>query len=164
MKGKFSILIALFFIAAIAINGCKPKQQAAAEVYDYEAVYGGTQGVDGTTMVKVTAKGKKAEEAVENCKKYAVHAIMFRGIPGSNMAKPIITEPNAETKNVDYFNKFFAPSGKYLSFMTPSGDGPQDKIKIKEGYKVTMLINVKHKNLRKQLEDDGIAKKMTDGF
>ncbi|OFY93039.1 MAG: hypothetical protein A2491_01825 [Bacteroidetes bacterium RIFOXYC12_FULL_35_7] len=89
---------------------------------------------------------------------------MFRGIPGSNMAKAILTEPNAETKNADYFNKFFAPSGKYLSFMTPSGDGPQDKVKTSDGYKVTMLINVKHKNLRKQLEDDGIAKKMTDGF
>lgn len=164
MKRKLSIILTVIFAAAVVINGCKPKETVVAKKYDYEATYGGTQGVDGTTMVKVTGKGKKAEDAVVDAKINAIHAILFRGIPGSNMAKPIITEPNAETTNVDYFNQFFAPSGKYLSFLSVSGDGPTDKVKTSDGYKVTMLISVKHKALRKQMEDDGKAKKMTDGF
>lgn len=164
MKRNLSIILTVIFAAAIVMSSCKPKEVVVAKKYDYEASYGGTQGTDGTTMVKITGKGKKAEEAVVDAKINAIHAILFRGVPGSNMAKPIVTDANAETKNVDYFNKFFAPGGKYLSFLTVSGDGPTDKVKTSDGYKVTMLISVQHKALRKQMEDDGIAKKMTDGF
>lgn len=166
MKSKLTVLIVLAFTAFIAINGCKPKQQVAAQVYDYEAsvISTGSMGAEGTTLIQVSGKAKNIDLAVNQAKKNAVHALIFRGIPGSNMSKPIVTEPNAETKNVDYFNKFFADGGKFLQFITVGGDGVKERVKIPDGYKAVINVSVNHKSLRKQLEDDGIARKLNEGF
>lgn len=164
MKRKLSIILVAIFAVAISMNSCKPKQQVVAEKYDYEATSGGNQGVEGTTLLKITGKGKNADLAIADAKINAIHALLFRGVAGTNMTKPIITKANAETENADYFNKFFAPSGKHLQYLTVSGDGVQEKVKISTGYKVTMLISVKHAALRKQMEDDGMARKLNEGF
>ena len=44
---------------------------------------------------------------------------------------------------------------------TPAG---QDRRKIKGGYKCALYIQVMYDNLKRQMEADGIAKKLSSGF
>ncbi|MBI5218784.1 MAG: hypothetical protein HY958_07635 [Bacteroidia bacterium] len=162
MKRKLSVVLALIFVTAIFMNGCKPPQKAVAVKYDYEVTSGGAQGVEGTTLIKITGKGKTAEAAVFDAKVNSVHALLFRGIPGTNMAKAII--PGANAENDHYFDTFFAQGGKFLQYLSVSGDGVQDKVKTSDGYKVTLLVSVKHAELRKFMEAEGKARKLTEGF
>ena len=42
--------------------------------------------------------------------------------------------------------------------------GGQDRIKMDKGYKVAVKVSIAYNNLRKYLEDQGIAKAMDAGF
>ncbi|HPI71653.1 MAG TPA: hypothetical protein PLF99_10010, partial [Tenuifilaceae bacterium] len=79
----------------------------------------------------------------------------------------ILTDPNASEKHADYFETFFSPGGKYLQFITMTTDGMpsgQDRLKMKTGYKVAIYVQVMYDALRKQLEADGIARRLDAGF
>jgi len=90
-------------------------------------------------------------------KQDAVAACIFKGLPGgegSAPTPPIITEPNAEDKYADYFEKFFEVGGKFLQYIVVSTDGDpsgQDRLKLKKGYKVAIYVQVAYDALRKQL-------------
>ncbi|MFN7274136.1 MAG: hypothetical protein ACK5VF_03515, partial [Bacteroidota bacterium] len=94
---------------------------------------------------------------------------MFKGIPGSGMQRPMISENGAEEKYRDYFNDFFRSGGRYLNFVALSTDGSidsRDRIKVKNGklLKIGIVVSVQKDNLRKQLEDDKIIKSLSSGF
>ena len=58
---------------------------------------------------------------------------------------------------------FFSKNGKYLSFISVSGDGiidPADRIKTKNGYKIGVVTSVRHSALRQELEKDKIITKL----
>lgn len=127
-------------------------------------------GVDGTKFVKVWGFGKNVDQATMNAKMNAVHACIFRGIPGSATAMstpPICPNPNTLTDNEDYFQDFFAPGGPYLAYVSMTTDGVPsgtDKRKVKGGYKVGIYVQVMYDNLKRKLETDGIARKLSSGF
>lgn len=55
----------------------------------------------------------------------------------------------------------------YLSFVNSTTDGMPggaDRIKMKKGYKVALSASVAYDQLRKYLEEKGIAKKLDSGF
>ena len=137
--------------------------------YNYEIEPVGV-GQDGTTVFKVWGYGKKVEDAVMNAKEAAVAACIFKGLPGGQGSAPnpaICSEPNAELKHEQYFEKFFAVGGKYLQFIALTNDGDpagEDRLKIKTGYKVAIYVQVMYDALRKQLEADGIARRLDSGF
>lgn len=137
--------------------------------YNYEVTTVAV-GQDGTKFVKVWGYGKKVDQAVVQAKKNAVAAAIFRGYPGSasaNATPPLCKDPNAEENNLEYFEKFFETGGKYLQFVNLTTDGVpagQDRLKIKGGYKVAIYAQVMYDNLRRQLEADGIIKKLGSGF
>lgn len=105
-----------------------------------------------------------------NAKEAAVAACIFKGLPGgagSAQTPPICSEPNIEVTKADYFENFFKVGGKYLQFIALSNDGDpsgEDRLKIKKGYKVAIYVQVMYDALRKQLEADGIAKRLDSGF
>lgn len=137
--------------------------------YNYEIEPVGV-GQDGTKVFKVWGYGKKVEEAVMNAKEAAVAACIFKGLPGGQGSAPtpaICSEPNAELKHEQYFENFFAVGGKYLQFIALTNDGDpagEDRLKIKKGYKVAIYVQVMYDALRKQLEADGIARRLDSGF
>ena len=138
--------------------------------YNYEVQIMGV-GQDGTKVMKVWGFGKRVEDAIIEAKMNAVASVIFKGIPGGHGAAAtpaILTDPNAGEKHAQYFEEFFSPGGKYLQYITMTTDGMpsgQDRLKIdRRTYKVAIYAQVMYDALRKQLENDGIARGLSTGF
>jgi len=129
-------------------------------------------GQDGTKIMKVWGYGKRVEDAIIQAKMNAVASVIFRGIPGGHGAAAtpaILSDPSAGDTHADYFDEFFAPDGKYLRFINLTTDGMpsgQDRLRMSRprGYKVAIYAQVMYDNLRRQLEADGIARRLDSGF
>jgi len=123
-------------------------------------------GKDGTQLIKVWTNVQNPDQAADQAKINAVHAIIFKGInDGSNgcMQRGLVSDSDTETKFKEYFKSFFRKNGKYLSFVSISGDGiinPADRIKTSNGYKMGIVVSVRHSALRKKLEKDKIITKL----
>ena len=145
----------------------KQKQMAGYVIENYEVECMGT-GMDGTQLIKVWGFGKKPDNAIFQAKKNAVHAVLFKGINGGKpgcMSRPIITSPGAQVQHGEYFETFFANGGHYLNFVSQTGDGSIDRIKVsKKQYKVGVVVSVRHAALRRELETAGIIQKLGGGF
>lgn len=164
----FAALVVLFISPASAQTR-KERKILYNSQYNYEIEPVGV-GQDGTKVFKVWGYGKDVNEAVMHAKADAVAACIFKGLPGGAGSAPtpaICTEPNIEVTKSDYFEKFFAVGGKYLQYIALTNDGDpsgEDRLKIKKGYKVAIYVQVMYDALRKQLEADGIARKLDSGF
>jgi hypothetical protein len=129
-------------------------------------------GQDGTKTLKVWGYGKKVEDAIIQAKMNAVASVIFRGIPGGHGAAAtpaILRDPNAADLHADYFEEFFSPTGKYIRFINLTTDGVpggQDRLRMSnpKGFKVAIYAQVMYDNLRRQLEADGIARRLDSGF
>jgi hypothetical protein len=160
------VLITLFVLFS-----CRPAKLTdprTATSYDYEVVFIRT-GAAGTELFKVFSYGRNEKECIEASKLNAIKAILFKGIPGSGMQRPMISEAGAEEKYKDYFNEFFKSGGRYLNFVALSSDGSidsMDRIRVKNGklLKIGIVVSVQKDNLRKQLQDDKIIKSLSSGF
>lgn len=126
--------------------------------------------VDGTKFVKVWGVGKKVNDAIEQAKKNAVHACLFRGLPGmeSAMATPaIFKDQEAFDDNIEFFGPFFVEDGEYLNYINVTTDGVpsgQDRREIRGGYKVALYIQVMYDNLKDRMEEEGLVRKLSTGF
>ena len=171
-KGVYKLfLFAIICAVALPLSAQTRKERKILynSQYNYEIEPVGV-GQDGTKVFKVWGYGKKVEDAVMNAKEAAVAACIFKGLPGgqgSAPTPPICSEPNAEVKHEQYFDNFFTVGGKYLQFIALTNDGDpagEDRLKIKKGYKVAIYVQVMYDALRKQLEADGIARRLDSGF
>ena len=172
---NFAIAIAsMLFVGSMTVADAQSRNKVRKleynSRYNYE-VSTVAVGVDGTKVVKVWGYGKKAEDAMRNAKELGVACALFRGFPaGSNgSAAPtpaIISDPNADTKYEEYFTKFFEPGGKYLQYVNYSSDAvPTDRVKVnKKTYKVGVVLSIAYDELRKEMEREGIARKLNSGF
>jgi len=127
-------------------------------------------GENGGTVFKVWGYGKELEEAKTNAKEVAVAACLFKGLAGgagSTPKPPIIGEANAEVTHASYLEKFFENEGRYLQYITvvdfsePNG---QNQLKVKNGYRVAIYVQLSYDDLRKQMGIDRIASKLDAGF
>ncbi len=173
MKKSVYKLFLFVIICAVALPlGAQTRKERKIlynSQYNYEIEPVGV-GQDGTKVFKVWGYGKDVPAAVMNAKEAAVAACIFKGLPGgqgSAPTPPICSEPNAEVKHEQYFDNFFTVGGKYLQFIALTNDGDpagEDRLKIKKGYKVAIYVQVMYDALRKQLEADGIARRLDSGF
>lgn len=170
MVKKISFLgFVVLLILSVSVSGQTKKQKKMAGYFidNYEVECMGT-GMDGTQLIKVWGFGKKPDQAVYQAKKNAVHAVIFKGINGGKpgcMSRPLITSPGAQVQHGEYFETFFANGGHYLNFVSQTGDGSIDRIKVsKKQYKVGVIVSVRHAALRRELETAGIIKKLGGGF
>ncbi len=174
MFRNLSLILILIFSVGQMVNAQqrysrKEKKAHYSSDYNYDVQIMGV-GQDGTKVMKVSGHGKKVEDAVIEAKMNAVASVIFKGIPGGYGAAAtpaILKDPNAGEKHADYFENFFSPGGKYLQFITMTTDGMpsgQDRIKMDKGFKVFIYAQVMYDALRKQLENDGIARKLDSGF
>lgn len=137
--------------------------------YNYEISPVGV-GQDGTKVFKVWGYGKTVGEAVMDAKANAVAACIFKGLPGgggSAPTPPICGESGAEITHSEYFDRFFEVGGKYLQYIVQTNDadpaGP-DRLKIKKGYKVAIYAQVMYDALRRELEANGVARRLDSRF
>jgi len=164
--GLTMVALTVFLMTA----GAQTKNQKKAAGYvigNYEVECLGT-GMDGTQLVKVWGFGSKPDDAIYQARKNAVHAVIFKGVitgkPGCNQ-RPLVTKPGADVQHADFFNNFFSDGGSYLRFVSQSGDGTVDRIKIdRKTYKVGVVVSVMHAQLRRELETAGIIPRLGQGF
>ena len=169
MKNTLFIVV-LALLTTTVLNGQSRKERKAMydSKFNYEIQCLGV-GQDGTKLVKIWGYGKKADDALYEAKRNAVAAVIFRGVPGGGGAAPTpsILPIDGYEKNMDFFDDFFKAGGMYLSFVNSTTDGMPggaDRIKMDKGYKVALSASVNYDQLRKYLEEKGIAKKMDAGF
>ena len=127
---------------------------------------------EGSYIIKIFSYSKKKNVAVEQSKKNAIHAVIFRGIPQNEVGcvrqPPLARHPNLQEKNRDFFDDFFSENGDYKKFVTLTTDGaiaPGDRLKVgKREYKIGLIVSVDIAGLRKELEVAGIIKSLSSGF
>ena len=157
------VLLSSLMFNCFADSKSKANKDTKNFRYDLECV---NNGVKGTYLVKVWSYSKKKEVAAEQCKKNAVHGIIFKGYAGTNgciSQRPLASTPGVEMEHEEYFDLFFQDNGEYLKYVQVTA-GTQEIIKIGKEYKVGVIVSVAKDNLRKALEEAGVIKKMGNIF
>ncbi|MFY9116084.1 MAG: hypothetical protein WBK97_06860 [Bacteroidales bacterium] len=161
-----TLFAGLFATDAMAQRKKKKKDTEEFTIGNYEVQFVRT-GLEGTTLFKIFSYGKNYETALENAKPDAIKAVIFKGIPGSDSARPMVREYDLSRSQRDFFTEFF-DNKYYLNFVTISGDGsvdPGDVIRISRNeYKVGVVVSVHKNDLRKYLEQAGIIRGLGAGF
>lgn len=150
--------------------GRKERKILYSSAYNYEIQPAGV-GQNGTKFVKVWGYGRNVEDAIQAAKRNAVAACIFSGIPagpGVGRTPAIVRDPQAHEKHADYFEAFFEIGGRYLMFISMSTEDPpsgRDRLRIERNYyKVGIYAQVMYDNLRRELENAGIARRLDHGF
>ena len=167
---KASILTVIFLAFTMVSSAQINKKKAANEDtenqrYEIECV---GIGKPGTKVIKVWSYSKKATIAINQAKKNAVHGIIFQGYAGGGQGctsqKPLASDPALEQQKEEFFKNFFADEGKFMKFVSTSGDATPEPMKVGKEYKVGVVVTVMSDNLRKDLEAAGIIKGLSSGF
>lgn len=172
MKKMFAYSMTFFTLAGLLMvsHDCQAQRRRnPAAFYDYEVECMGT-GRDGTQLLKVWGYGRRVDQAVDQAKKNAVHAVIFRGItsgkPGC-MQRPLATRPGTEQQHREFFEAFFREGGRYLNFVSITTDGsidPRDRLRVGREFKVGVVVTVMHSALRKELEAANVIPALGSGF
>lgn len=166
MKKLISMLLCVSTVLLIA--GCgsgKKLQKTDAGKFQYE-LEGVSNGAQGSYLIKVWTYSKAKKVNVEECKKNAVHGVIFKGYAASQNARPqppLAREVGIEAKYPDFFDKFFADGGEYNRYVTVTA-GSQEFLKVGRKYKVGLVVTVAKDQLRKALEAAGVVKSLSHGF
>lgn len=164
------LLFLLIIGFSVTLNAqAKKKADKATEEWRYEVECVST-GAAGSYLVKVWSYSKKPDVAINQAKKNAVHGIIFKGFTGAGAGctqKPLANDPSLEQSKAEFFSDFFADGGKYMKFVSVTGDGSiaaEDRIKVGKEYKIGVVVSVSKDELRKDLEAAGIIKSLNSGF
>ncbi len=171
MKNLKTFLLIFAFFPFVLSAQSKRKADKDTRQWRYEIEVTEQQSVQGTYQIKVWSYPKNTDVAIEQAKKNAVHGIIFRGysakgrVPGQ---RALTNNPNLEQEQEAFFRDFFSTGGKYLKFVSAVNNGAiaaGDRIKInKKEYKIGVVVTVNVADLRKDLENAGIIKKLGGRF
>jgi len=170
-----TLVLVLFAFAAVATFSCRRPPSSTSLNYEVKPM---EQGKQGTIMFKVYSYGNTARQAVDRAKMDALHAVLFKGIPGSNSTRPLVDVATLEAKK-QYFVDFFGGAGEinqyslgyikikegshegpYRLYVSESGDGSiEDRVKVNNMVKVGVPVVVNLDELRRKLEQDGLVRK-----
>jgi hypothetical protein len=170
---KASIITMVFLAFAVVSNAQISRQKRAnndTEDWKYEIECVGI-GKPGTKLVKVWSYSKNAKIANGQAKKNAVHGMVFQGYSGGGQGctsqKALVADPSIEHQKKEFFEEFFADGGKYMKYVSHSGDATPEVIGVKlkkYKYKVGVIVTVNTNDLRKDLEAAGVVKGLSSGF
>jgi hypothetical protein len=142
MKHFLTIPLLLVLLTLSSCWTSNPQQRISARYTDsFETECIGVE-LDGSQTVKAWGNGRFRRDAVEQAYKNAVRDVLFKGITkgrgGCNM-KPIVTDPNAQEKHAEYFNRFFEDGGVYQEFVDKrvTADGGVQNIEVYEQRKLS---------------------------
>ncbi len=169
------LFAALLVGSSFAYLSCRRPPESTSLNYEVKAM---EQGKQGTILFKVFSYGNTTRQGIDRAKMDAMHAILFKGIPGSNSTRPLVDLSVLEA-NKKYFVDFFGGAteinqyslgyikikegsheGPYRLYVSESGDGSvEDRLKVNNMVKVGIPVTVNLDLLRRRLEDDGIIRK-----
>lgn len=118
---------------------------------------------DGTQTLRSWGKGKNKADAIEQAKRNAIEAVIFKGITsgsGDCNKRPLVNEVNAREKYEDYFNTFFTNGGafnKYVTLYEKRTSRIKSANASMESWSV--VVNVDRTALRKRLIEDNLISK-----
>lgn len=169
MKNTKTIWLILLSLGLIATAAAGPKQKKADKDTDswrYDIECAGV-GSDGTYLVKVWSYSKKADVAAEQSLKNAVHGVLFKGTTGKPggcpSQRPLISNPNVQNEQRDFFAKFFSSKGgDFRKYAVATGT--PERVRLSKEYKVGVTVSVSKDQLRRDLEAAGIIKGLGSGF
>ena len=165
MKKIIFPLLAVAFI----LSSCAAARQARANKdtnqFRYEIECAGN-AIQGTYLVKVWTYSRSAGIAENQCRKNAVHGVIFKGYGGGQgcvSQRPMAAQPGIENQYKDYFDSFFADGGEFQKYASILG-GTTETVKVGKEYKVGCTVSVRKDDLRKALEAAGIVRGLNSGF
>jgi hypothetical protein len=164
---KLNLLMLVVFSVCLFTNVSAQVRKEFKKLWASDMVYEVTVvgvGTDGTKLLKVWGYDKNADLAKIDARKNAVAACLFKGAVGSRelVVKPILANPSDADKHQAYFEKFFETGGKYEMYVGITNDATgKDIVKMAKGYKVGVVVSVNHDQLRKEMENQGIVKKLS---
>ena len=148
---KFLLSLLVMALCMPASAGLRQKKaNKDTNQFRYEIECAGN-AIQGTYLVKVWSYSKTASIAENQCRKNAVHGVIFKGYGG------------VETQFEEYFKSFFSDGGefqKYASIMS----GTTETVKVGKEYKVGCVVSVRKDDLRRALEAAGIIRGLSTGF
>lgn len=163
---KLNLLLAIIFMISVADSSIAQMRKEFKALWasdkSYEVAVVGI-GADGTKLLKVWGYARNKNEAKIDAKKNAVAACLFKGAHGSRdkNVKPILPDSRTADAHEAYFNKFFEMGGQYLQYVGITNDATgKDIVKMRKGYKVGVVVSVNYDALRKEMERQGIVKKL----
>lgn len=159
MKKSLSILSLTAFLFVASCN--TPKHVDSGYAYTPSEVECLRNNNDGTQTVRAWGQGKNKVTAIENAKKNAVRTFLFSGInagAGDCTKRPIVTEVNAEQKYENYFNRFFAPGGEFLNYVSLKDEKNTSRVKAadRDVEKWGVIVTVNCYSLKQKMINDGI--------
>lgn len=118
---------------------------------------------DGSQTLRSWGVGRNKQDAIEQAKKNAVKAVLFKGIQKGNgecNVRPLIYEVNAQERYQYYFNIFFKDDGEYLKFVSMEDTRPLTAKKKKNdvGVRFGITVRVLRAELLQRLIEDKIVK------
>lgn len=165
MKKCLSLLLILACACMVAVAGNRKRNKANAdtEAFRYELESIQTSGT-GYVNVKVWSYSRRLSIAAEQCKKNAVHGVIFKGSTGEGTQPPLVKDPAAEADHAEFFEAFFADGGDYMRYVGNAIGGTNEVVKIGKEYKTGVVVKVNKGLLRKHLEQANIIRSLDSGF
>ena len=158
-------LLSLLMVSTTAWAGSKKKAEKDTNQFRYEITCAGN-AVQGTYLVKVYSYSRKAQVAEDQCRKNAVHGVIFKGYGGGDgcvAQRPLCNTPGAETAHEEYFRSFFADGGEFQKYASIIA-GTTEVTKVGKEYRVGVTVSVRKDDLRKALEAAGVVRALNAGF
>lgn len=156
------VLLALLLTAPLS------EAWAKFNISESYSITGAGVGTDGNKIVEVTGTAGNVKKAMEQARKNAVAAVIFRGIPAGDgtLSIPPMSPLGEQLyrNNAKYFDKFFDKEKTYLQFVNfTSTDIPSgiNNVETRDGRRVTVYVQILYDNLRRRLEQDGILTSMS---
>ena len=111
-------LLSLLMVSTSAGAGSQKKAEKDTNQFRYEITCAGN-AAHGTYLVKVYSYSRKAQVAEDQCRKNAVHGVIFKGYGGGDgcvAQRPLCNTPGAETAHEEYFRSLFADGGELQKY------------------------------------------------
>ena len=132
--------------------------------WQYESECFESGGAGSSYLIQVTSYVGDVRLALNQAKKNAIHAVLFKGVAGNDIgctAKEPLIKNGVYNDNFEYFEDFFYNTRQYNQFATlPSGSAESTEKLKRKMYKATYAISVNVDDLRKKLEYDKIIEPM----
>lgn len=115
---------------------------------------------DGTVTIRSTGCGSNKSEAVSAAELHAIEQLLFRGIPGSQQAVPLVSidESAAKSRHKDYFDVLLE-AGRHKSFILTSVPVSNFVRHNRTERNITVDVHINLPALRCDLEKQGIIRK-----
>jgi hypothetical protein len=132
--------------------------------WQYESICSESGGTGSSYLIQVTSYVGDVRLALNQAKKNAIHAVLFKGVAGNNLgctAKEPLIKNGVYNDNFEYFEDFLYNTRQYNQYATaPSGTAESSEKLKRKMNKVTFIISVNVDELRKKLEYDKIIEPM----